>query len=63
VSDPGINQNKQKGKAVPSDGLSRELRILRDALLFLILVDFPSRGIGKIKGSFALCGARLRALP
>ena len=50
MSDPGINQNKQKGKAVPSDGLSRELRILRDALLFLILVDFPSRGIGKIKG-------------
>ena len=30
-------------------GLSRELRILRDALLFFILVDFPSRGIGKIK--------------
>jgi len=52
VSDPGINQNKQKGKAVLSDGLSRELRILRDALLFLILVDFPSRGIGKIKGEF-----------
>ena len=25
------------------------LRVLRDALLFFILVDFPSREIGKIK--------------
>ena len=30
-------------------GLSRELRDLRVALLFFILVDFPSQGIGKIK--------------
>jgi hypothetical protein len=52
VSDPGINPNKQKGKAVPSDGLSRELRDLRVALFFFILVDFPSREIGKIKRGF-----------
>ena len=39
-------------------GLSRELRILRDALLFFILVDFPSRGIGKIKKDSGLCGVR-----
>ena len=42
-------------------GLSRELRVLRDALFFFILVDF--RESENQKGSFAICGWRLRALP
>ena len=39
-------------------GLSRELRDLRVALFFFILVDFPSREIGKIKKDSGLCGVR-----
>lgn len=42
-------------------GLSRELRVLRDALFFFILVDF--RESENQKGSFARCDGRLRALP
>ncbi|WP_143287832.1 hypothetical protein [Butyricicoccus pullicaecorum] len=52
MSDPGFNQNKQKGKTNRLVGLSRELRALRSTLLFFILVDFPSREIGKIKRGF-----------
>ena len=40
-------------------GLSRELRDLRVALFFFILVDFPSREIGKIKKRF--CHLRMAA--
>ena len=53
-----------KEKTVPKDGLfmsghwPREFRSLRRAIIFFILVDFPSRGIGKIKGDFAVCGRR-----
>ena len=42
-------------------GLSRELRVLRDALLFFIFVDF--RESENQKGNFAICGWRLEALP
>ena len=42
-------------------GLSRELRVLRDALFFFILVDF--RESENQKGSFARCDGRLEALP
>src|SRR5699024_7977930 len=53
-----------KEKTVPKDGLfmsghwPRKFRSLRRAIIFFILVDFPSRGIGKIKGDFAVCGRR-----
>ena len=33
-------------------GLSRVLRVLRTRFFIIFLVDFPSRGIGKIKGEF-----------
>ena len=51
-------KDRPEGRSFHERPLAAGISLAAASDYFFILVDFPSRGIGKIKGDFAVCGRR-----